>query len=269
MKDNRYFGALTLIPLFLCFIYGGKVMEIAVSLLALRALYEFYKVVELKSIKPIESYGYVSATILYIFLIFNLGDNNLFFVVTLMLTAVTMITEVFRREVTFEDAAVTILGFLYAAMLFSCVILISRLNNGYWFVFTIFTVSWLCDTTAYFIGRAFGKTKLIPEVSPKKTVEGAIGGLFGGGLGTLLYGYLLSTKGINAMPLYHFFIMGFLASIFAQIGDLIASSIKREAGAKDYPKLIPGHGGILDRFDSFIVVALFVYFYLVYIMPIF
>lgn len=269
MKDNRYIGALTLIPLFLCFIAGGVYLEVAVSLLALRALYEFYTVVKLKNVKTVDNVGYIFAALFYLLLFIKYDDYRLFFVLTLLLTSIVLIITVFKRDHGFIDASVTVLGFLYAAMMFSPIIFISRLENGYWYIFTIFTVSWISDTMAYFTGRAFGKRKLIPEVSPKKTVEGAIGGLLGGALGTLIYGFILTKNNIQVMPLYHFFIMGLIASVFGIIGDLIASAIKREVSAKDYPKLIPGHGGILDRFDSFILVALFVYFYLLFITPLF
>ena len=117
---------------------------------------------------------------------------------------------------------------------------------------------------AYYTGRAFGKHKLIERVSPKKTVEGAVGGLLGGALGAFLLGYVvLPYTGIEPWKLL---IMGFFGAMFGQIGDLAASSIKRYTGEKDYPKLIPGHGGILDRFDSILFVALFVYAFVMYII---
>ena len=109
------------------------------------------------------------------------------------------------------------------------------------------------DTCAYFAGYAFGKHKLIPKVSPKKTIEGSIGGILGSTLICLAFGYYFN------IDLKVIVILGFLGSIVAQVGDLFASSVKRYVGIKDYGKLIPGHGGILDRFDSVILVAPFVY----------
>lgn len=121
------------------------------------------------------------------------------------------------------------------------------------YVWLIFIIAFATDTCAYFAGYAFGKHKLIPKVSPKKTIEGSIGGILGSTLICLAFGYYFN------IDLKVIVILGFLGSIVAQVGDLFASSIKRYVGIKDYGKLIPGHGGILDRFDSVILVAPFVY----------
>ena len=121
------------------------------------------------------------------------------------------------------------------------------------YVWLIFIIAFATDTCAYFAGYAFGKHKLIPKVSPKKTIEGSIGGILGSTLICLAFGYYFN------IDLKVIVILGFLGSIVAQVGDLFASSVKRYVGIKDYGKLIPGHGGILDRFDSVILVAPFVY----------
>lgn len=111
----------------------------------------------------------------------------------------------------------------------------------------IFICSWVCDTAAYFTGRAFGKTKLAPKLSPKKTIEGAIGGTFFGGIAMLVYGLLMKYE---TRTIIAFFFVGIIVAIFSQMGDLYASAYKRKYGIKDYGKLFPGHGGVMDRFDS-------------------
>ena len=111
----------------------------------------------------------------------------------------------------------------------------------------IFICSWVCDTAAYFTGRAFGKTKLAPKLSPKKTVEGAIGGTFFGGIAMVVFGLLVKYETRTVIAL---FFVGILVAIFSQMGDLYASAYKRKYGIKDYGKLFPGHGGVMDRFDS-------------------
>ena len=121
-------------------------------------------------------------------------------------------------------------------------------------MYGLYLVAFLTDTFAYFTGYLFGKHKLIPKVSPKKTVEGSIGGIIGSTVGCIIFGYLFNLD-MTAMV-----IIGSIGSIVAQFGDLFASSIKRYVGIKDYGKLIPGHGGVLDRFDSVILVAPFVYY---------
>ncbi|MFZ2256910.1 MAG: phosphatidate cytidylyltransferase [Clostridiaceae bacterium] len=262
IENNRYFGALFLIPILLAFIFGGVWLKIVVSLMGIRAFYEYFQVVRVKKINPVESIGYLFAVIQFGLFFTGRVELKVISVLILIFTVVTLIITVFKRDYNFIDAAVTIMGFIYTIAFFSLIILIYEMPGGNFYVFTIFTISWLCDTSAYFTGRFFGKHKLIPEVSPKKTVEGAIGGLFGGALGTMVFGLILERTGQNLMSPIHFLIMGLIGSVFAQIGDLIASSFKRDCGVKDYPKLIPGHGGILDRFDSVLMAAVSVFLYL-------
>ncbi len=262
IENNRYFGALFLIPILLAFIFGGVWLKIVVSLMGIRAYYEYFQVVRVKKINPVESIGYLFAVIQFGLFFTGRVELKVISVLILIFTVVTLIITVFKRDYNFIDAAVTIMGFIYTIAFFSLIILIYEMPGGNFYVFTIFTISWLCDTSAYFTGRFFGKHKLIPEVSPKKTVEGAIGGLFGGALGTMVFGLILERTGQNLMSPIHFLIMGLIGSVFAQIGDLIASSFKRDCGVKDYPKLIPGHGGILDRFDSVLMAAVSVFLYL-------
>lgn len=127
----------------------------------------------------------------------------------------------------------------------------------------------LTDTFALFVGKYFGKRKLAPEISPKKTVAGSVGGSAGAVLSVLLYGGILKITepgiGINFALLA---LLGFLCSLFAQLGDLSMSAVKREAGIKDYGNIIPGHGGILDRIDSVVFTAPLVYYFLLY-FPVF
>ena len=262
LQDNRYFGALFLLPIFLAFILGGIWLKVVVAIMGLRAMYEFFTVIKVKGLKPIESVGYMGGSFLFGLFIFGYGDLKILSVMVLLVTVTAMIVSVFQRQYHFVDAAVTIMGFLYTIVFFALILLIYEMAGGRYYILTIFTIAWICDTTAYFTGRFFGKRKLIPAVSPKKTVEGALGGLVGGALATMLFGLALSYTGRNVMHPLHFLAMGFIGSFFSQIGDLIASSIKRDAGVKDYPKLIPGHGGILDRFDSVLLAAVSVFLYL-------
>lgn len=264
MRDNRYIGALTLIPVLLLIFIGGWPMKVTIMLLAFRGLHEIYHVLERKGHRPDRFLGYVGISMIYAALLFArdpLTHLGMVVPVTLFLVFIRMI---FSKERTIVDAALTLAGLVYAGMLFGFLILASMLPQGMVLIYLAFIIAWLTDTMAYYAGRLFGRHKLIERVSPKKTVEGSVGGLVGGAVGALLLGlYFQETTGISPM---HFLIMGLLGSIFGQIGDLAASSIKRYTGEKDFPKLFPGHGGVMDRFDSILFVALIVYLYSFYVV---
>ena len=139
--------------------------------------------------------------------------------------------------------------------------------DAIYFILLILCSAWGGDTAAYFAGRAFGKHKLAPIVSPHKTVEGAIGGIFGSVLAgvvlTLVYSFLSASHNvitIQVQPRHYaiLVVMGAIASVLGILGDLFASSVKRQVGIKDYGTIFPGHGGILDRFDSVMFIAPFV-----------
>ena len=138
---------------------------------------------------------------------------------------------------------------------------------GYMGIVLIFAVSMLTDTFAYFFGYLFGRNKFIPEVSPKKTVEGVVGGFVGGIIGALVcffifyYTDLFVTLNIAGMTksIISFLIIGVVGSYINQLGDLIASALKRKIGIKDYAHIFPGHGGFMDRFDGMMFVSTFIY----------
>lgn len=262
--NNRYIGAVILLPILALFFLGGWWLKFIVVTLSFRALYEYYFVVSKKGHKPLGLVGYLTLA-LYYASVFILEDPLSHLGVLLALAlAFGFLYMIFQEETTLVDVGITLMGILYAGVLFSLILLLSQKDGGQVYVYLVFISSWVCDTLAYRTGRMFGKHKLIERVSPKKTVEGAVGGLFGGALGAVLLGYLWPAT--LSVALIHFLIMGFLGAFFGQLGDLAASSIKRYAGEKDYPKLIPGHGGVLDRFDSILFVALVVYVYTSYLL---
>ena len=145
----------------------------------------------------------------------------------------------------------------YILVGFSAISIIRYLPFGEYEFLLVFFTAWGCDIFAYFVGTFIGKHKLIVEVSPKKTVEGAIGGVVCTFAIIMLYGFLIErfTTGVEANYIA-LAILGLVLPVVSQIGDLFASLIKREAGIKDYSKLFPGHGGVMDRFDSMIAVAI-------------
>lgn len=153
-------------------------------------------------------------------------------------------------------------GCLYAVGGFTCAVYLHDFAGEYgrYFYLMIFIGAWMTDTFAYFTGRLFGKHKLIPEISPKKTVEGAIGGIVFCVLTfigyALLYNNLWMGTEDEALNVFVFAVVGLFTSIVSMIGDLAMSAVKRHFGIKDYSQLLPGHGGILDRFDSVLAVSI-------------
>lgn len=144
---------------------------------------------------------------------------------------------------------------VYIVTAFSSFVLIRDSYAGQFLYLLAFIAPWSCDIFAYFAGRAFGKHKLIPDVSPKKTVEGSIGGTVACMLCCVGFAFIVRDSISNIIPWGYviFAVGGLLLAIISQAGDLIASMVKRRYGVKDYGKLLPGHGGVMDRFDSVLV----------------
>ncbi len=152
-------------------------------------------------------------------------------------------------------------SFMYAPVMLSFIYLTRQLDYGEYIAWLILISSWGCDTCAYVVGMLFGKKKVFPVLSPKKSLEGCIGGVIGAGLLGVAYGYFIVENVVADQTIT--WIVAFICmvgAVMSQIGDLAASAIKRNQNIKDYGKLIPGHGGIMDRFDSVIVTAPMIYF---------
>jgi phosphatidate cytidylyltransferase len=158
-----------------------------------------------------------------------------------------------------HQAVGAVFSFIYAPVMLSFIILLSNSEYGQYYVFVPF-VAWICDTFAYLTGRAFGRHKMAPVLSPHKTVEGGLGGILFSVVAGCIFGVVMSEfAGGSEKMIPAFMIITLVAGIISQIGDLAASAIKRDRGIKDYGSLIPGHGGIMDRFDSVIFVTPFIY----------
>lgn len=174
-----------------------------------------------------------------------------FFVVMMYLFAVVVFS---KGKILFTNAAVVFIMSMYVTTAFVCILCLRNEANGAALFLLPFIGAWVSDTFAYFTGRFFGKHKLIPEVSPKKTVEGAVGGVVFTAIGFVVFG-LITAKGLATPNYVLLAVAGAVISVISQIGDLIASVVKRHYGIKDYGKLFPGHGGVLDRFDSMMMVG--------------
>ena len=189
MKSNsRYLGAVMIAPFIMFVLLGGIYLKGFVFALSLMALWEFFNALRQNKFKPLDIAAYILLIVYYLI-------NNNFETMMYILVASTfllLIVPVIDLEYTFVDVSLTLLGFIYAGVLFSTVYLVNSKANGMYLVWLIFISSWLSDTAAYYSGRFLGKHKLCPKVSPKKTVEGSIGGFLGATIFCGIFGLIVN-----------------------------------------------------------------------------
>lgn len=238
---------------------GGSILFAVTGMISLIGLFELYRVMKIQN-TPIGIVGYVTAAAYYGLLWFH-GENyvTLMSIVSLMLL-MGIYVFTFPNYKT-EEVAVSFFGVFYAAMMLSYLYQVRVMPDGKYLVWLVFLSSWGCDTCAYCVGMLFGKHKLAPVLSPKKSMEGAIGGAAGAALLGFVYASLFGSYMMEVEnPQLACTLACGIAAVISQIGDLAASAIKRNHGVKDYGHLIPGHGGILDRFDSMLFTAPAIFF---------
>ena len=237
------------------------VINLAVTIVALIGLSEFYNAFKIKGIRPFETVGYlVTLGILSIGYLNNETTKAILFIAIPILLFILFCKSVFtNNKYNIVDVAITLLGVVYVSLFFSFIPFTCHLTNGLYFVWYILAGAWVTDSFAYLVGCKFGKHKF-SEISPKKSIEGCIGGIVGCTLFYIGYTYYLNTIGIE-INYFVMAVLGIIISVISQIGDLTASCVKRYCDEKDFGTIMPGHGGILDRFDSVILAAPFVYIF--------
>lgn len=252
---KRTISALLGAPLFLWLIYlGGRYTAILVALLTLLALWEFMQIGKQMGIRTWSKLATLVSVVWLISLSIGGAEWMLAILVLWLLIGLGRLALTYPST-SLSEASFNLLAVLYSVVLLSHLYLLRQLPNGMeWTFLTIFLV-WSTDTGAYLIGRQFGSHLLAPKVSPKKTEEGALGGLLFSIAVALVFWRI-----VGGAPWITYIIFGVIIGISAQIGDLFESALKRSAGVKDSGKLIPGHGGILDRFDSLIFALPLVYY---------
>jgi phosphatidate cytidylyltransferase len=262
MLDKRVLSSIVAIPILLFFVIsGGIIFKLGVIGVSAIALYEYigvYKHSKNKVISSVLIFGFL----LYYSIIF-IEKTSLVLPIIYLIAILSMSIPIFNRSYTVISSALTIIGFIYIINFFSLLILIRDYPSGNLFIWLVFIIAFVSDTFAYYSGRFFGKNKLCPEVSPKKTVEGSIGGILGSVIGVVLWWFF--SKSID-FSWYQLIFLGVFGGIVSQIGDLSASLIKRFIGVKDYGNIMPGHGGILDRFDSILFTTPIVYYYIIFFL---
>ncbi len=244
---------------------GGPVLFLFTLLISLIAFFEMTKAIHVRNenekISVLEIVGALGVLGYYGVLFFANTETFVMLAITLTIIAILFVYVFGFPKYHGDQVMGTVFAFVYAPIMLGYLYLTRGLENGIYIVWLIFISSWICDTCAYLVGMTIGKHKLAPVLSPKKSVEGAIGGIVGAALVGFLYALILRNIGVgDANSLWAFPILCGVGAMISQVGDLAASAIKRNYSIKDYGKLIPGHGGILDRFDSVIFTAPMIYY---------
>lgn len=240
-------------------IIGGPIWLVFTGLLSLIATYELFRTLQLD--KSVMMYmAFLADIALYVLLYtdhaeFIIAASVLYFI---LLMAVYVIR---WPKYTVTDISYSFFSFAYAGLSLSYIYQVRSAANGIVFMWLIFISSWGSDTCAYVVGKLFGKHKVPSTLSPKKTIEGCIGGVLGSVLIAVLYGLYVYNAIDSSITYYIVFpVICMFGAVFSQIGDLAASAVKRNMDIKDYGRLIPGHGGIMDRFDSVIFIAPIIFY---------
>lgn len=234
--------------------------------LMLFSLYEFYKICLQSRVRPQVLYGMLLGALIfatnYFFAIGKIGPYIFLGLIPLILSI--FIIELYRNQnKPLHNIAFTLLGLLYVALPFSMlnyiVLSYSSYRIGYQshLLIGFFALAWANDSGAYAFGVSIGKNKLFPKISPKKSWEGLVGGFFT----TALVAWLISMV-YPEVSLFHWFVIAFITAVMSVFGDLVESMFKRSIGTKDSGKFLPGHGGVLDRFDGILFAAPVVFVYL-------
>lgn len=256
MFKTRLISGIVLVIIALATIISGSWILfftlLAVSLIGMRELYKVMKVSD-EHVTVLELVGYLGAVLYYIAMKADFGNYGTMAIIISMILILFVYVFGYPKYHA-KQVMAAFFGVVYVAVMLSFIYLTRSLPDGKFLVWLIFLCSWGCDTCAYCVGMLIGKHKMAPVLSPKKSIEGAVGGVAGAALLGVIYA--AATQGKMA----EYALICAVGALISMVGDLAASAIKRNQNIKDYGKLIPGHGGILDRFDSVIITAPVIYY---------
>jgi len=257
MLRQRILTAVIGLPLFLALIwFGNPWFTVAIAIIAVLGSLEFYRMTISNSAQPVIYFAIAIIVLLTINPYYPDSITKSLILTLTIITSLTWFLFLTRKNGAFRDWTWTIAGILYLGWMLSYWTELRNMEYGrdciYWSMITIM----ISDTSAFFVGRAWGKHLMAPAISPKKTWEGALGGLVASIIVSIILGIVISLP----FTYWQVALAGCVISIIAQVGDLVESMLKRNAGLKDSGTLVPGHGGILDRIDSFIFTGALVYY---------
>ena len=250
-----------MVPLLVLVYLGGYFITALCIVIGFMGVNELFNGFNAMDVRPSRAIAYGSMVALYVIGVLFPMEHE-FIIAWLAASVMASSIYMFRiNERKIEDALATMLGIIYVVFFSYHVVMIDRTEIYSGMVWLVLLSAFCTDIFAYFTGVFLGKHKLCPNLSPKKTIEGAVGGTLGSVICCGLFGWFV-TPDIRI----HCLIIGFIGAILSQCGDLTASAYKRKMGIKDYGNLIPGHGGILDRFDSVLFTAPVVYYYIIFVL---
>jgi phosphatidate cytidylyltransferase len=257
-KVRTISGTVLIIIMAVLLIVGGDLLFAALLAVSCIGMYELYRLTDIHERLP-GILGYIAAVVYYFVIRTDRAGLSLAVFVALLITLmfVYVITYPSYRA---EQIMTVPFGLLYVAVMLSFIYRIRVLEGGKYLVWLVIGCSWAADTCAYLVGVRFGRHKITPKLSPKKSLEGAIGGVVGAALIAMIFAFCVRGHlQIFGHPVIYVGLITACGAVVSMVGDLTASGIKRNYGIKDYGTLIPGHGGILDRFDSVIITAPIIY----------
>ncbi|MBP5494793.1 MAG: phosphatidate cytidylyltransferase [Lachnospiraceae bacterium] len=288
---KRFFSGAAVLGLTVLFGYlGGPFLALALGVLSSAAYLEYTKASRVREeghrVNGFEYIGVITILLYYVMLLlFSIVDylpkvltdwffesHGFFTNYTIVLLAIfttgvicILCTYIFwYPKFNANQVAGGIFGLIYTTFMMSFIYYTRESKDGIWFIWVIFITSWVSDTCAYIVGSAIGKHKMTPRLSPKKSWEGAVGGILGSGIATAIFGLIYELNHDSRFLMIPiFFLIGCIGAFISMCGDLVASAVKRNNNVKDFGNVIPGHGGILDRFDSVLFTAPTVYFMIV------
>ena len=247
----------------LTIILSGWVLFFTLLGLSLIGCFELYRALKIKGqrfLGPLDTVGYIGVVLYYVTLILPVPyDLRMLALVAALIMIMFVYVFSYPKYRAFQVIG-TLFGIIYVGVMLSYIFLTRELPGGQYHVWLIFLSAWGCDTCAYCVGMLIGKHKMSPKLSPKKSIEGAVGGVIGAALLGVIFAAIFRTS----IPVYA--IICACGALISMVGDLAASAIKRNMDIKDYGKLIPGHGGVLDRFDSIIFTAPIIYYLTLFLL---
>ena len=251
-KTRLLSGIVLVIIAFATIFLGGDVLFATLLIISLIGVSELYKVVKIEK-APLGIVGYIGVVAYYFLIRAQKKEDLMMFAIILLILVMAVYVFAFPKYVS-EQVMTAYFGVFYVAIMLSYIYQTRLLKDGLFLVGLVFLCSWGCDTCAYCVGVLIGKHKMAPVLSPKKSIEGAVGGVVGAAALGAIYAAVTHGPGVE------YAVICAVGALISMVGDLAASAIKRNRGIKDYGKLIPGHGGILDRFDSVIFTSPIIFY---------